>query len=53
MIDHISLPVSNYARSRAFYDKALAGLGYKVAVEIADSPDFIGTKLFSLDPSEI
>ena len=42
MIDHISLPVSDYGRSRAFYDKALAALGYKVAMEIADSPDFIG-----------
>ena len=41
MIDHISLPVSNYARSRAFYDKALAALGYKVAMEITDSPDYI------------
>ena len=38
MIDHISLPVSDYARSRAFYDKALGALGYKVAMEITDSP---------------
>ncbi len=42
MIDHISLPVSDYARSRAFYDKALGALGCKVALEIADSPDFVG-----------
>ena len=42
MIDHISLPVSDYARSRAFYDKALGALGYKVAMEITDSPDFVG-----------
>jgi catechol 2,3-dioxygenase-like lactoylglutathione lyase family enzyme len=42
MIDHISLPVSDYARSRAFYDKVLGALGYKVAMEIADAPDFIG-----------
>ena len=40
MIDHISLPVSDYARSRAFYDKALGALGYKVAMEITDSPDY-------------
>ena len=36
MIDHISLPVSDYARSRAFYDKALGALGFKVAMEITD-----------------
>lgn len=42
MIDHISLPVSDYARSRAFYDKALSALGYNLAMEIADSPDFVG-----------
>ena len=42
MIDHISLPVSDYARSRAFYDKALGALGFKVAMEITDAPDFIG-----------
>ena len=41
MIDHISLPVSDYARSRAFYDKALGALGYKVAMEITDAPDFV------------
>ena len=42
MIDHLSLPVSDYARSRAFYDKALGALGYKVAMEVTDSPEFIG-----------
>jgi catechol 2,3-dioxygenase-like lactoylglutathione lyase family enzyme len=42
MIDHISLPVSDYARSRAFYDKALGALGYKVAMEITDAQDFVG-----------
>ena len=42
MIDHVSLPVSDYLRSRAFYDKALGALGYKMAVEIADAPEFIG-----------
>ena len=41
MIDHFSLPVSDYARSRAFYDKALGTLGYKVAMEITDSPDYV------------
>jgi catechol 2,3-dioxygenase-like lactoylglutathione lyase family enzyme len=34
MIDHTSLNVSNPARSRAFYEAALAPLGYRVLVEI-------------------
>jgi catechol 2,3-dioxygenase-like lactoylglutathione lyase family enzyme len=42
VIDHISLPVSDYTRSRAFYDKALGAIGYKVAMEITDAPDFVG-----------
>ena len=29
MIDHVSYAVSDYARSRAFYDAALAPLGYR------------------------
>lgn len=29
MIDHISIPVSDYERSRAFYEQALAPLGYR------------------------
>ena len=28
MIDHIGFPVSDYPRSKAFYEKALAPLGY-------------------------
>jgi catechol 2,3-dioxygenase-like lactoylglutathione lyase family enzyme len=28
MIDHIGFPVSDYARAKAFYSKALAPLGY-------------------------
>ena len=31
MIDHISLRVSDFIRSRAFYERALAQLGYKLA----------------------
>lgn len=52
MIDHISLPVSEYARSRAFYDKALGVLGYKVAMEITDAPDFIGAGYGPADLAE-
>ena len=35
MIDHIGFPVSDYARSKAFYEKALAPLGYTLIMEVA------------------
>ena len=34
MIDHIGFPVSDYARSKAFYAQALAPLGYGLVIEI-------------------
>ncbi len=34
MIDHLGLPVSDFARSRAFYEAALAPLGYAVLMEV-------------------
>jgi catechol 2,3-dioxygenase-like lactoylglutathione lyase family enzyme len=34
MIDHIGFPVSDYARSKAFYSKALEPLGYALVMEI-------------------
>lgn len=34
MIDHTGLVMSNPAKSRQFYDKALAPLGYKMMMEI-------------------
>ena len=39
MIDHMGFAVSDYARSKAFYEKALAVLGYRVVMEVtkADS----------------
>ena len=33
MIDHVGFPVSDYARSKAFYEKALAPLGYTLIME--------------------
>ena len=36
MIDHLGLTVSDLAASRAFYEAALAPLGYGVVMEIAD-----------------
>ena len=35
MIDHLGLTVSDFKRSRAFYDKALAPLGMSVATEVS------------------
>jgi len=34
MIDHLGIPVSDYAHSKAFYDKALVLLGYSVIMEV-------------------
>jgi catechol 2,3-dioxygenase-like lactoylglutathione lyase family enzyme len=34
MIDHVGFPVSDYARSKAFYEKALAPLGYAMIMEV-------------------
>jgi catechol 2,3-dioxygenase-like lactoylglutathione lyase family enzyme len=35
MIDHVGFPVSDYQRSKEFYSKALAPLGYGLIMEIA------------------
>ena len=48
MIDHVSIRTRDLARSRAFYEKALAPLGYKIVMEFegavgmgaAGFPDF-------------
>jgi catechol 2,3-dioxygenase-like lactoylglutathione lyase family enzyme len=37
MLDHIGFPVSDYARSKAFYEKALAPLGYSLIVEVVQT----------------
>ena len=44
MIDHVTLRVSNIARSRAFYEKALAPLGFKVLMEFnhPEAGSFLG-----------
>ena len=34
MIDHVGFPVSDYERSKAFYLKALAPLGYGLIMEV-------------------
>ena len=40
MIDHMGIPVSDIARSRAFYEAALGGLGMSVQMEV--TPDETG-----------
>jgi len=37
MIDHMGFPVSDYARSKAFYEKALAPLGYVLVREVLEN----------------
>jgi catechol 2,3-dioxygenase-like lactoylglutathione lyase family enzyme len=42
MLDHAGFPVTDYPRSKTFYEKALAPLGYSLIMEVAqdenDSP---------------
>ena len=35
MLDHVGIPVSDYARSKAFYLLALAPLGYDLVLEVS------------------
>src|SRR5277367_1485368 len=37
MLDHTGFPVADYARSKAFYEKALKPLGYELVTEVAQS----------------
>jgi catechol 2,3-dioxygenase-like lactoylglutathione lyase family enzyme len=34
MIDHMGFPVSDYARAKTFYARALAPLGYSLVMEV-------------------
>jgi catechol 2,3-dioxygenase-like lactoylglutathione lyase family enzyme len=40
MIAHVSLPVSNYSKSKAFYAKVLAALGYRNNMEYGEAAGF-------------
>ena len=40
MLDHVNIRVSDYERSREFYAKALAPLGYVLAMEAASGAGF-------------
>ncbi|HEV2593449.1 MAG TPA: VOC family protein [Gaiellaceae bacterium] len=37
MIDHIGIAVADYRRSKAFYERALAPLGFTLLMEFADA----------------
>ena len=37
MLDHAGFPVSDYQRSKDFYEKALAPLGYVLVMEVAQT----------------
>jgi catechol 2,3-dioxygenase-like lactoylglutathione lyase family enzyme len=39
MIDHIGFPVSDYERSKSFYLRALAPLGYSLIMEVSQEQD--------------
>lgn len=43
MIDHIGIPVSDIARSRAFYEAALGALGMSVQMEVTPEETGNGT----------
>ena len=37
MLDHVGIPVSDYARSKAFYIRAFAPLGYGLVLEVSSA----------------
>ena len=41
MIEHVSIPVSDVARARAFYEGALKPLGYKMNMDFTDAVGFM------------
>lgn len=49
MIDHIGFSVSDYAKSKAFYTKALAPLGYAVVMEAQQSENDAPAAGFGID----
>lgn len=50
MLDHVGLTVSDFAKSRAFYDAALAPLGIAVVMEV--TPEQTGGSAHAGDGSE-
>jgi len=54
MIDHVKLHVGDAARSRAFYEQALAPLGYRIVMEPAPGVVGMGVRFpdFWIAPSD-
>lgn len=44
MIDHVGFKVTDYARSKTFYERVLGALGYSLLMEV--TPEMTGTDLF-------
>ena len=51
MIDHVGFPVSDYARSKTFYEKALSPLGYLVIMEVQQNEHDAKACGFGFGPS--
>lgn len=49
MIDHVGINVSNFEKSKVFYAKVLAPLGYKFLSEFSASPTNSASGLFGID----
>ena len=49
MIDHIGIPVSDFARAKAFYAKALAPLGYVLVMEVMQHENDAPAAGFGID----
>ena len=51
MIDHVGFPVSDYPRSKAFYERALAPLGYLMIMEVQQNEHDAKACGFGFGPS--
>ena len=49
MLDHAGFPVSDYERSKAFYEKALAPLGYVLVMEVPQTENDTPAAGFGVD----
>jgi catechol 2,3-dioxygenase-like lactoylglutathione lyase family enzyme len=49
MLDHAGFPVSDYKRSKAFYEKALAPLGYVLGMEVPQTENDTPAAGFGID----
>jgi catechol 2,3-dioxygenase-like lactoylglutathione lyase family enzyme len=49
MIDHIGFSVSDYSRAKAFYEKALAPLGYRLVKEVQQHENGFSAAGFGID----